>query len=249
MMDALQEICVRSKAKGVRILVDAESQHYQRGIFRTGMELVRIHNCDGYALVYNSYQAYLKSTPETLASHLAAAGEEGFTLGIKLVRGAYMASDARHLIHDTKKDTDNAYNSISQGALKQEIGNFGRPGGVPFPSVDLFLASHNKDSLLAAYKTYTQRIEWGLPTTRLGFAQLQGMSDDLSFELVHMNAQGGDRSPDVFKCSTWGSLGECIAYLMRRAAENRDSVARTGDEYRALKREVKRRLGLSWSPA
>lgn len=245
-MDALEEICVRSRNKKAHILIDAESQHYQKGIFRVGMELARIYNCDGYALIYNTYQAYLKSTPKTLASHLAIASEGDFTLGLKLVRGAYMASDARHLIHDTKKDTDDAYNRISQGALRREIGDFGRPGGAPFPSVDLFLASHNKKSLLAAYETHQKRIKERLPTVRLGFGQLQGMSDELSLELIHMGAQG-DCSPDVFKCSTWGTLGECIAYLMRRAAENQDSVSRTEDDYRALKRELKRRLGISWS--
>jgi aspartate aminotransferase len=85
------------------------------------MELMKKYNRDGYASIYNTYQAYLKSTPDTLAKHLAIADEEGFTLGLKLVRGSYMATDERCLIHDTKQQTDDAYNSISQGALRQEI--------------------------------------------------------------------------------------------------------------------------------
>jgi hypothetical protein len=45
----------------------------------------------------------------------------------------------------------------------------------------------------------------------------------------------------VFKCSTWGSMGECLAYLLRRATENRDAVLRTLDERDAVKQECRRR--------
>ena len=51
-----------------------------------------------------------------------------------------------------------------------------------------------------------------------------------------------DKGPHVFKCSTWGAMSECIAYLLRRAVENRDAVLRTKDEYNALKSEAWRRL-------
>jgi len=240
MLDALDEICERCKARNVRMLVDAESQHFQRGISRVTLELMRKYNRDGYASVYNTYQAYLKSTPATLASHLSAAQQEGFTLGLKLVRGAYMASDERSLIHDTKEDTDNAYNSIAQGALKQTIGDFGASGSRPFPSVNLFLAGHNKESMMAAHRLHQKRVTSGLPTVPIRFAQLHGMSDEVSFSLLQMTE--GDDTPEVYKCSTWGGMGECLAYLLRRAIENRDAVLRTDNEYRALKTEILRRL-------
>ncbi|KAJ5612857.1 hypothetical protein N7510_006051 [Penicillium lagena] len=240
MLDALDEICERCKERKVRMLVDAESQHFQRGISRVTLELMRKYNCDGYASVYNTYQAYLKSTPSALASHLSAAQQEGFTLGLKLVRGAYMASDERSLIHDTKEDTDNAYNSFAQGALKQSIGDFGVNGSRPFPSVNLFLAGHNKESMVAAYETHQKRVASGLPTVPIRFAQLHGMSDEVSFSLLQMK-EGGEM-PEVYKCSTWGRMGECLAYLLRRAIENRDAVLRTDNEYRALKNEMFRRL-------
>lgn len=240
MLDALEEICTACKERGIRILVDAESQHFQWGILRVTLDLMRIYNRDGYASIYNTYQAYLKSTPSTLAKHLTTASEEGFTLGLKLVRGAYIASDERSLIHDTKQDTDNAYNTISQGALRQEIGEFGRQGGRVFPSVNLFLASHNRDSVLAAHHLHQQRLQAQLPTVPVGYGQLHGMSDEVSFNLLQLKTSEGD--PKVYKCSTWGGLGECLAYLLRRAIENRDAVSRTGDEHRALKGEVRRRL-------
>lgn len=238
MIDALHEVCTRCKERNVRILVDAESQHFQRGIARITLDLMRKYNRDGYALIYNTYQAYLKSTSDTLAKHLAAAQHERFTLGLKLVRGAYMASDERSLIHDTKEDTDNAYNSIAQGALKRTIGEFGTT--TAFPSVNLFLASHNRESVMAAHHFHKQRVEAGLPTVPVGFAQLHGMSDEVSFSLLQL--KGSDGTPEVYKCSTWGSMGECLAYLLRRAIENRDAVLRTSDEYNAMKAEVKRRV-------
>ncbi|KUL89414.1 hypothetical protein ZTR_04291 [Talaromyces verruculosus] len=180
MLDSLDEICTKCKEQGIRILVDGESQHFQWGILRVTLDLMRKYNRDGYALVYNTYQAYLKSTPDTLAKHLAVASEEGFTLGLKLVRGAYIATDERSLIHDTKQDTDDKYNNISQGALKQQIGEFGRNGGRHFPSVNLFLAGHNKASVLACHNLHQQRLEAKLPTVPVGYGQLHGMSDELS---------------------------------------------------------------------
>ncbi|KXH59191.1 proline oxidase [Colletotrichum salicis] len=240
MMQALEEVSQRCKDRCVRLLLDAESQHFQWGIFLAGMELMRKFNRDGYATIYNTYQAYLQSTPTTLAKHLEMANQEGFTHGLKLVRGAYMGSDERSLIHDTKKDTDNAYNSIAQGALRRQIGEYGAPGGKPFPSLNLFLASHNKESVVTAHKLHQQRLKEGLPTVPVGFAQLQGMSDEVSFLLLALKEEGSqDPSPQVWKCSTWGSMGECVAYLLRRAVENRDAVSRTVDEYAALKAETK----------
>lgn len=243
MLDALDEIAVKCKERGIQIIVDAESQHWQKGIGRTTLELMRKFNTDGKAVIYNTYQAYLKSTPSVLAHHLAEAQKDGFTLGLKLVRGAYILSDDRSLIHDTKQDTDNAYNSIAQGALRQHIGDFGAPGpsARPFPSVNLFLASHNRESVLSANKMHRQRTEAGLPTVPIAFGQLHGMSDEVSFSLL---AEKGDNElpPEVFKCSTWGSMGECVGYLLRRAVENRDAVLRTKDEFAALRAETRRRF-------
>jgi hypothetical protein len=67
------------------------------------------------------------------------------------------------------------------------------------------------------------------------------MSDEVSFSLLAEKGNNG-QPPAVFKCSTWGSMGECIGYLLRRAVENRDAVLRTNDEYMALRKEAGRRL-------
>lgn len=243
MLDALDEIAVTCRTRGIQIIVDAESQRWQHGIARTALELMRKFNTDGKAIIYNTYQAYLKATPASIDHHLAEAQRDGFTLGLKLVRGAYILSDPRHLIHDTKQDTDHTYNGIAQGAIRQNIGAFGSsgPGAKPFPSVNLFLASHNRDSVLSAHRLRQQRLEAGLPTVPVAFGQLHGMSDEVSFSLLTEKDENGN-PPEVLKCSTWGTMGECIGYLLRRAVENRDAVLRTKDEFSALRKETWRRM-------
>ncbi|KAI8245237.1 Proline dehydrogenase 1 [Colletotrichum sp. SAR 10_99] len=246
MLDALDEIATTCKQRGIRIIVDAESTHFQKAIDRVTLELMRKFNGDGYAAIYNTYQAYLKSTTDNVINHLSEASKDGFTLGLKVVRGAYILSDNRSRIHDTKQDTDNAYNYISQGAVKRHIGDFG--GSKPFPSVDLLLASHNRESVFAALKLHQQRVKEGKPTVPIAFGQLHGMSDEVSFSLLQEKNEGFG-GPDVFKCSTWGSMGECLAYLLRRAVENRDAVLRTTDEHTAVKNECWRRLKSAFAVA
>jgi hypothetical protein len=67
------------------------------------------------------------------------------------------------------------------------------------------------------------------------------MSDEVSFSLLQ-EGEGAPEPPEVVKCSTWGSMGQCLAYLLRRAVENRDAVLRTADERTALKAECWRRF-------
>jgi hypothetical protein len=241
MLDALDEIALKCRGRNVRILVDAESQRFQWGIMDTTIDLMRRFNRGDQALIYNTYQAYLKSTPTTLEKHLSLASDEVFTLGLKLVRGAYINSDERSLIHDTKQNTDDAYDMIARGVLRQQLGSFGSSGGRPFPSVNLFLASHNKASVVSAHELHRKRSQAGFPTVPVGYAQLQGMSDDVSFTLLRCKDASGS-PPEVFKCSTWGTMSDCLAYLLRRAVENRDAVARTGDELAALRAELWRRV-------
>ena len=80
------------------------------------------------------------------------------------------------------------------------------------------------------------------------YAQLYGMADDVSAELVLASkveqsekAQELDR-PMCFKCATWGTLTECLNFLLRRASENKDAAGRTEDTRRAMGEEIRRRF-------
>ncbi|OJJ88581.1 proline dehydrogenase family protein [Aspergillus glaucus CBS 516.65] len=241
MLEALDEICRRVVQKNARILMDAEQRAFLDGIYSWTLDLMRKYNRDGRTVVYNTYQAYLKATPDVIATHMQAAGSEGFILGLKLVRGAYMGSDPRNLIHDTKEETDTAYDTIVQSVLSRRFMGFGGENAKAFPPTDLFLASHNYKSVMAAHHLHQTRMIAQLPTVNVEYGQLMGMADGVSYGLLQVKGHN-NMSPGVYKCLTWGSLGECLQYLVRRAMENQDAVARTDSEHQALKAEVKRRF-------
>lgn len=258
---AIEDICACAAARGVRLLFDAEQAAVQGGIDDWTLEYMRRYNTQpGRAVIYGTYQAYLKSTPATLASHLAAAEEGGFTLGVKLVRGAYLGSDPRHLIHDTKEQTDAAYNGIAESLLRRRWGEVLRRAGgeegaaSPMRSlVSLVLASHNAESVRRARAI----CDAGEARIQVAFGQLQGMADEVSCELVSAGkaaamsretpngmVDGGHdkrKALESYKYLVWGTTGECMKYLLRRAHENRDAVQRTRAGRDAMWAEVARR--------
>ncbi|KAF5005379.1 hypothetical protein FDECE_8191 [Fusarium decemcellulare] len=242
MQDALNAVCEQAIGRKASILVDAEQQFVQPGIDDVALGLMRKYNRE-HATVYNTYQAYLKSTPLTLLEHLYYAKDQDFTIGVKLVRGAYMATEPRHLINDTKQQTDDSYDSIAHGLLSRKYENLEYGSSSGFPKLKLFLATHNKQSALNAYRVQQERTEAGLPLTQVQYGQLLGMADEVSCTLLQLGDQSAQSmSPEVYKCLSWGTLGDCISYLLRRAVENRDAVSRTKTEYLALRREVWRRF-------
>lgn len=175
------------------------------------------------------------------------ASAEGFTIGVKLVRGAYINSEPRQLIHDTKENTDHMYDSIAENLLTRNASQIkgNRSGKEVFPETELFLGTHNGHSAKLAHKIHSSRVASGLPTIRVQYGQLLGMADDVSGELVQMaSKKHPELGPDVYKCLSWGSVGECVSYLMRRAVENRDAVSRTQDAHFAILKEIRRRLRL-----
>ena len=242
-------------------MFDAEQQAVQPGIDAWTLEYQRKYNRDspGQALVYGTYQAYLRSTPTILAKHLAVASNEGFTCGIKLVRGAYLGSDPRHLFWGRKEDTDTAYNSIVQSLMLRRYSGILLPQGAKdrrFPEVNVVLASHNLDTVQKAMeirKSQCQRGEEGVPMV---YAQLMGMADHVSGKLIEARKTAGRETatervtekaketdtPSAYKYLVWGTVSECLKYLLRRAEENRDAVTRTEESLVALRVELSRRL-------
>ena len=246
--EAIDSICTLAASRGVRLLFDAEQNAVQAGIDRWTLNYMRKYNSkgSGKAVVYGTYQAYLKATPSILASHLAVARKEGFTLGVKLVRGAYLGSDPRHLIHDTKADTDDAYNGIAESLVRRSYGAILHPaeGETEFPSVNAVLAGHNHTSVRKVQAMRTIQAQNGEQQTDLVYAQLQGMADEVSCELVQAGLMAEGESADIpkaYKYLVWGTTGECMKYLLRRAQENRDAVERTREGRNAMAGELVRR--------
>lgn len=246
--EAMDAVCLEARRQGSRVWIDAEQTHLQPTLDRWVIDLMRKHNRDGKALVYNTVQAYLKSSRDNIMHHLRAAQEGGWTLGIKLVRGAYIANEPRSRIHDTKEETDKTYDGIVRALLCREFPTDGNAGS--FPSVQLFIASHNVHTIRQAYLLHSQRTRSGSPTIYMEFGQLMGMADDLSCELVSQRRNDLESSdekvrmaaPKPFKCLSWGSTTELVQNLYRRAVENTDAVQRTKNMARALRQELYRRM-------
>ncbi|KAI1819878.1 proline dehydrogenase [Xylaria intraflava] len=257
--EAIDRICDLAAKRDVPLLFDAEQTAVQAGIDDWTLEYQRKYNTKpGHAIIYGTFQAYLKATPKVLGSHLAIASKEGFTLGIKLVRGAYLGSDPRHVIHDTKADTDAAYDGIASSLIRRQWGPVLQQD-VAFPNVSVVLGSHNAASVRKATEVRASPESAG---TELAIAQLQGMADEVSCELlvakaavqqcnVDLQQQKKTQAlgkgaglcdvPRAYKYLVWGTTGECMKYLLRRAHENRDAVARTKSGRDASWMEIKRR--------
>ncbi|KAJ5755910.1 hypothetical protein N7533_005453 [Penicillium manginii] len=227
MDSSILKVCDLAISRGVRLLVDAEEQAVQPG--------------------------YLRSTPATLARHLETARQEGYTLGVKLVRGAYMKTEPRHLIWAKKEDTDRCYDEVVEALLTRKYNSMlqapTKDTPAELPSLDVIIATHNRDSVRKAHAIRMEQAVRGEDyDVDLSYAQLQGMADEVSCELLEgfenaENSVGASpvAAPNVFKLLTWGSVQECMGFLLRRAIENTEAVGRTKDSQVAMFAELKRR--------
>ena len=247
MIKAMNEICIAAQAQGSRLWLDAEQQVLQHGLDNWAIEIMRKHNKSDEPLVYNTIQGYLKASKANLDNHITLAAKEGWALGIKLVRGAYIEHETRSLIHDNKEETDESYDLIADTMLCRRM-----PEGVKsltFPNAALFLATHNAASAAKAISTHQNRLLAHKSTVLLECGQIQGMADELSCELVQNYERALKESsaaslsvPKAFKCMAWGSVAECMQYLHRRAIENKGAVERTQHMVTALRQELWRRI-------
>ncbi|OJD17085.1 hypothetical protein AJ78_02786 [Emergomyces pasteurianus Ep9510] len=234
--DAMTRICESAKARGVKLLFDAEHHSQQAGIDAWTMDLMERYNQNGNLIVYNTYQMYLKESTATLARHLERARSCKFAFGVKLVRGAYIDSDPRHLIHDTREDTDHAYNSAARMLATQHLDD---PSA---PKVGMMLATHNSESIEMMRSLRQEQVQNQLPLADIVYAQLMGMADELSLSLTQKRENAIEEEIRVFKYAVWGTTEECMMYLLRRADENRDAVDRSQLTQQALWRELRHRL-------
>lgn len=217
--------------KGVKVLIDAEQDRYQASIEDLTLRFSQRFNQEE-AIVYGTYQCYLKNTMSRLTSDLAVARKHHFKLGAKLVRGAYIASEPRHLIHDTKADSDKSYDDAIRLLL-------------PSPNVETFLATHNAESIELALQMMPAK-------SPVAFAQLYGMSSALTYSLLQrlkdttrsppMTQGGGLR---VYSYVPWGTVAESMKYLLRRADENSSMAERGKAERDEIALELVRRAKVS----
>ena len=119
------DILVEAAAsKGVRLMIDAEHSYFQPAIDSVTAALQRKYNRTE-ALVYGTYQCYLKDVHNRIAVDLERARRDGYYFGAKLVRGAYMELERKRAadlgmpspIWDTIEDTHAAYDGAVASLL------------------------------------------------------------------------------------------------------------------------------------
>lgn len=226
--DRIDAICSVASDHKLMILVDAEESWIQRPVDELTDAMMERYN-KGKVSVFNTFQLYCHDRLEFLKQSHTKAKEKGFTLGAKLVRGAYMEKERSRAIEmgyqspiqPNKEATDQDYNAAVAYCLKHH------------QEITTFIGTHNEDSCLIAADILKQE---GLPnnTDKVYFAQLFGMSDNMTFNLANEGYHASKYLP-------YGPVRDVIPYLMRRAQENTSVKGQTGRELSLIKREMQRR--------
>ncbi len=226
------ELCDEAGRRGVRVLVDAEDSWTQDPIDALAFAAMQRHN-RGRALIYNTVQLYRHDRLAYLRALHARAKAEGLTLGVKLVRGAYLERERAHakaankpgVVQPDKAATDRDFDA----ALGFCVANVA--------TLHFCAGSHNESSnrLLV---DLIRKAGLAPRDPRIEFAQLLGMSDHLSFNLAHAGF-------NVSKYVPYGPVRTALPYLFRRAEENSSIQGQTGRELTLIERELRRRSGRS----
>lgn len=246
MWAAITTACDAAAAKNVALLPGAEEEATNPGLEAWNLALQKKYNKNGRAIVYTTYQCYLKAIPGRLAAHLEAAAKDGYTAGVKLVRGAYMLSEPRELIWEDKAGTDACYDACAEAVLKQSwTDRIQAPSGssTPFPQTAIILATHNLPTIQKAQRIRQEQLLTSPPESlpQLTYIQLLGMADEISQALVQDEGIKADVRGKVVKCMTWGTTTQCLNFLLRRASENKEAALRVDDTRRAMGAEIWRR--------
>ncbi|MDM8176565.1 MULTISPECIES: proline dehydrogenase family protein [Olivibacter] len=224
----VEKICAFAHQAGVAVLVDAEHSWIQDTIDDLARDMMRKYNTEK-AIVYNTYQLYRHDILAALKADVYLAQTDNFYVGAKLVRGAYMEIERKRAeergypspIQPNKEAADRDYNE----AIHFCLDNLDRIG---------FMAgTHNEAS---SYLLATELDKRGIARgdRRVYFAQLLGMSDNLSFNL---SAAGYN----VAKYMPYGPVKAVMPYLFRRAQENTSVAGQTGRELSLIIKEKNRR--------
>ncbi len=226
--DRLHSICSRAKELNVGLFIDAEESWIQDTIDQLVDEMMATYNKDGI-IVYNTFQLYRRDKLQFLKDSHEKAKREGYILGAKLVRGAYMEKERKRAaeknypspINESKKATDKMYDDAVRYCVQH------------YETIASCAATHNEKSIrLQAELIAEKGIDKNHP--HLNFCQLYGMSDHFSFNLAAEQFNAAKYVP-------YGSIEDVVPYLIRRAQENSSVSGEMGRELKIIKEEVKRR--------
>ena len=221
-------VCKTAHDKNVALLIDAEESWMQDAADDLVEEMMRKYNKEK-VIVFNTLQMYRWDRLDYLKALHEKAKAEGFYIGMKLVRGAYMEKEHERAkekgyptpICASKQATDDNYDAAVDYMMKH------------IDSMAIFAGTHNEDSsykLMGMLKANNISIN----DQRIWFGQLYGMSDNISYNLA---AHGYN----VAKYLPFGPVRDVMPYLIRRAEENTSVAGQTSRELNLLKTERERR--------
>ena len=227
-LDRFDIICKTAYENQIKVLVDAEESWLQGAIDDIVLKMMIKYNTHS-TIVYNTSQMYRHDRLKYLNELKKLSIENGFYVGIKLVRGAYIEKENKRAIKrnykspicESKNVTDINFNEGARFILSN-LDNF-----------SLFCGSHNEKSI---YDILEIMKDEGIKKndSKIWFGQLYGMSDNISFNLA-------EEGYNVIKYLPFGPVKEVIPYLIRRAEENTSVKGQTSRELELIKKELKRR--------
>ena len=223
-------VCSEAHKKNVALLIDAEESWMQDAADDLVTEMMRKYNKEK-AIVFNTLQMYRWDRLDYLKKLHEKAKAEGFYIGMKLVRGAYMekenerAQEKGYLspICVSKDATDENYDASVNYMVEH------------LDTMSVFAGTHNE---LSSYNLMQLMQQKGIAKNddRIWFGQLYGMSDNISYNLA---AHGFN----VAKYLPFGPVRDVMPYLIRRAEENTSVAGQTSRELKLIKAERNRRKG------
>ncbi len=220
--DRVLKICERAFNCERRIFFDAEESWLQPAIDSLALKMMRQFNLKK-ALIFNTVQMYRKDRIKYLHDILAS---ESVFLGFKVVRGAYMEKERARAsernynspIQDTKADTDRDFDSAVEFLYAHR------------EKVTFCAGTHNETST----EKLVQLMLKDKKSNHVFFAQLLGMSDNLTYNLVESGFQAAKYVP-------YGPVEKTLPYLFRRAEENTSVEGQSSRELGLIQKELKRR--------
>jgi proline dehydrogenase len=226
--ERIDKMCAAGFNTGLPIFIDAEETWIQNPVDEIALDMMRKYNKEK-AIVYNTAQMYRWDRIEYLKDLKNISEKEGFYVGMKLVRGAYIEQERERAqkmryqdpMQKTQENTDRDYDL----AVKFCVENIDR--------IALCCASHNEKSNLLLIELMREH-NISIDDNRIYFAQLLGMSD-------HISNNMGKGGYNVAKYVPYGPVKDVTPYLIRRAEENTSIAGQTGRELSLIETEQKRR--------
>ncbi|WP_166966773.1 proline dehydrogenase family protein [Yeosuana marina] len=221
-------VCKKGKEHDIEVLIDAEESWMQKASDDLVTKMMHKYNTEK-PIVFNTLQMYRTDRLDFLKQEHQLAKENGYYLGYKLVRGAYLEKE-------NERAKDKGYPTPMCSSKEATDTNFNAAVAYMLDHIEdmsIFLGSHNEDS---SYKMMQLMAEKGFKNNddRVWFGQLYGMSDHITFNLA-------ERGYNVAKYIPFGPVRDVMPYLIRRAEENTSVAGQTGRELTLLSKERKRR--------